>query len=78
MKKLHLFSWSKDNNREFNDTFTWDSDDELKHKTDNFHDQKNRMCWENVQWSYYTTDKLSPKEEEIIGVQYGTKLKKLE
>ncbi len=77
MKRLHLFSWSKDNNREFNDNFTWESDDELRNKTDNFHDQKNRMYWENVQWSYYTTEQLTPSEQEIIGVQYGTKLNKL-
>ena len=77
MKRLHLFSWSKDNDREFNDNFTWESDDELRNKTDNFHDQKNRMSWENVHWSYYTTEQLTPSEQEIIGVEYGTKLNKL-
>jgi hypothetical protein len=77
MKTIHLYSWSKDNDREFNDTITWNSDEELKNKIDNFHIQKNQMSWENVHWAFYTTEELTSRQEDIIGVNYGDRLKQL-
>jgi hypothetical protein len=78
MKKLHLFSFSKDTSITFDDVITWNNDEDLKLETDNFHNNKNRTFYpNNSYWSFYTPDKLTATEEEIIGVQFGDRLKTL-
>ena len=79
MKRLHLFSWDKDTDKELSDIITWDNDYDLKLKTDNYFDKKNRLFYPNNSWwSFYTTDELTPSEQEVIGVQYGTELNEKE
>jgi|LakMenEpi03Aug12_release.lakeMendotaPanAssembly.Ray.scaffolds.fasta_scaffold3421960_1 hypothetical protein len=75
MKILHLYSFCKETNYEFNQTIGWDNDEELKLETDNFHSNKNHLFYpNNSYWSFYTDYELTPTEEEIIGVQYGDRL----
>jgi hypothetical protein len=78
MKRMYLYSWCKEINHEFNEMIIWDNDEDLKLQTDNFHDHKNRLFYpNNTYWSFYTIHELTPNEEEIIGVQYGDRLKTL-